>query len=196
MKRVEYYIMGVRLSKEKMNQIEKILDSFLQERGLVLEPPVDVFELANKIGFQVIGADFEDPLEGLIIVDENEKKIKKFKSNKIIAYNINKEINDSQFIVAHELAHYIQKKVANPDNHVVLATREHTDTYSSNKEEQETDYLAAAILIPKNDLIKKFGIFFEENKLPFDFISNVISKYYDTNEKLAERRCEEVFLNE
>ena len=110
MERIQVYVMSVKFNKTQMLEMEEILKAFYDKNDIEVTIPVDIFEVANSLGFDVRGAEFKEPLEGLLLVDENIERIKEFNSNKIIAYNCQKNIYMKKFIVAHELSHYINEK--------------------------------------------------------------------------------------
>lgn len=188
MERIQVYIMSVKFDNTKMLELENIVKVFFEQNDIEVNIPVDVFAVASSLGFDVRGAEFKEPLEGLLLVDENIEKIKGFDSNKIIAYNCQKSIYMKKFIVAHELAHYISEKSKNSDKKIVLAARDHEGEYSSNTTEQEMDYMAASILMPREDLLKKFG---KKNDEKSELINQIASRY-NVSSKMAERRIEEV----
>lgn len=186
MERIQVYLMSVKFRREEMLKMEETIKQFFERNGVRLSIPVDVFEVASFLGFDVRGTEFEESLDGLLLVDENKEKILDFNSNRIIAYNCKKDIQMKKFIVAHELAHYIDVKKDSYDRKIVMAKRDHEEGYSDNVEEQRMDYMAAAILIPKVDLLKQI-----EN-LNGDEMIDYIVKRYNVNDEMAKRRIEEV----
>ena len=186
MERIQVYFMSVKFDKTRMLKIEEIVKLFFKQNNIEVIIPVDVFELANSLGFDVRGAEFAEPLEGLLLVDENILKIKGFNSNKVIAYNCQKNIYMKKFIVAHELAHYISEK--NKNKKIVLAARDHEGDYSNNEDEQEMDYMAACILMPREDILQNFE---GKNNKRAELV-NLIASRYNVSSKMAERRIEEV----
>lgn len=197
MERVRMYIMSSIISKSDMDAAENEISSFLSKNNIFVEVPVDIFALATRLGFDVRAADFTNinggkSLEGMILVDEELEQIQQFKSNKIIAYayNPDKDIKSIKFIVAHELAHYIDAKMKNNGNKVVIALRDHNDEYSKDKDEQIKDYMAAALLMPRNSIRNKYS------KEDYENNSNLhieLAKEYNVDVDVAERRLKEVF---
>ena len=92
------YIMGIKIELQERKKIEKALNDFLNAYKLKLLPPVDVFQFATQIGFDVRGTEFKDNLEGLILANENLDVIPGFDSNKVIAYNCKASIETKKFI--------------------------------------------------------------------------------------------------
>lgn len=187
MERIWAYLMAIQFSKEEMERMEDLISAFFERMEIDYVVPVDIFKVATDLGFDVRGAEFEENLEGLIIVNENTEKIEGFDSNKVIAYNCFKDISMKKFIVAHELAHYISEKVNAYDKKIVIATRDHVDSYSEDREEQQMDYMAASLLIPKNDLCQ----FLERNTT---INVSEVAKRYKVTEEVARRRIKEVRL--
>lgn len=188
MERMQVYVMSVRFEEAKMLEMEEKVKVFFEQNNIEVIIPVDVFAVASSLGFDVRGAEFKETLEGLLLVDEHIERIKGFNSNKIIAYNCQKNIYMKKFIVAHELSHYINEKSKNEDKKIVLAARDHEDEYSNNMVEQEMDYMAACILMPREDLLKNYdGKDIEREEL----IKFIVSRY-NVSPKMAERRIEEV----
>lgn len=177
--------MSFQFKKDEMQQMEELVKTFLETMKIDYVVPIDIFKIATDLGFDVRGAEFEEQLEGLIVVDETIDKVAGFDSNKIIAYNCSKDINTKKFIVAHELAHYISKKTNAYDRKIVIAARDRTSNYSGNKEEQRMDYIAASLLIPQSDLCQ----FLNENT---DAGALQVAERYKVTEELAERRIKEV----
>lgn len=177
--------MALRFSKKEIQEMEDLITKFFEVMEIERTVPVDIFKIATNLGFDVRGAEFEEKLEGLLIVNEYVDKIDGFDSNKIIAYNCSKDIATKKFIVAHELAHYIREKTDAYDKNIVIAARDHVDSYSQNTEEQRMDYIAASLLIPKKDLVQ-----FLNHDVNVEILQ--VAERYKVPEELAKRRMEEV----
>ena len=93
-----------------------------------------------------------------------------------------------KFIVAHELAHYISAKNEMSDKKIVLAARDHEDDYSNNVIEQKMDYMAASILMPREDLLKNFS----DKNMDNMELEKLVALRYNVSLKMAHRRIEEV----
>lgn len=179
------------LEKEEMKKIEEKIKRFFRVYGIVLKPPVDVFEVAGLVGFDVRAAELSQGFDGVVLVNEYAEKIKNFDSNKVIAYNVSNNIQNKKFVVAHELGHYLYEKMNKPEKRIIIAFRDRTDaSYSKNEEEQNIDYCAAAILMPLDsvkDDIKKIG----EN-LSKENLIQFLSDKYRVSPEVAKRRLSEV----
>ena len=198
MERLSVYIMSKPFTPDEMAKMENVVSSFLEENQITLTPPVDIFKFATELGFDIRAAKLPGEIEGLIIVDESSEKISKFRTSKVIGYNIKFDLIKNKFIVAHELAHYIDKKMSQDDHRskIVVAAREPCGPdYSNNVDEQRKDYIAAALLIPKDDLLEKLK---KLKKLPSDMsllddqFYQKLADYYQVDVRLAKRRVKEV----
>ncbi len=191
MERMQLYCMSVKFSKAEMQEMEKVVEDFFARNNVKTTVPVDVFEVASSLGFDIRGAEFNEPLEGLLLVNEEEDVIAGFNSNKIIAYNCTKNIYLKKFIVAHELAHYIYAKKDSQDKKIVLAARDHEKKYYSNDtNEQRMDYIAAAILIPQVDLTDWYDQ--RDVDVDADELAGLVALRYNVDSTLASRRVDEV----
>ncbi len=187
------YIMGVKIELQERKKIEEELSAFLSAYKLKISVPVDIFQLATQIGFDVRGTEFKDNLEGLIVANENLDVIPGFDSNKVIAYNCKASIETKKFIVAHELAHFIETKYKNVDEKVIVAARDHSLGYSDDIDEQCKDYMAAALLIPIEDFKNRYSK--DDVSQTQEFYKRVAS-FYNVDIELAERRTMEVFYEQ
>lgn len=193
MERLLVYIMSNLFTPGEMTEMEEVISSFLKKNGITLLPPVDIFKLATELDFDVRAANLSEEIEGLLIVDESSKKISGFRTSKVIGYNIKFDLIKNKFTVAHELAHYIDEKMSpgNQEAKIVIAAREPCSPgYSDNADEQRKDYMAAALLIPKDDLLKKLP---EDESSWDDQFYQTLADYYRVDLRLAKRRVEEVF---
>ncbi len=192
MERLSVYIMSKLFKREEIAEMEAVISSFLEKNHITLTPPVDIFKFATGLGFDVRAARLPGDIEGLIMVDESSEKISKFRTSKVIGYNIKFDLTKNKFIVAHEFAHYIDEKML-PNNQgakIVVAAREPCGPkYSNNVDEQRKDYIAAALLIPKDDLLEKLPD--DINSLDDEFYQE-LADYYRVDIRLAKRRVKEV----
>lgn len=176
------------LTSSDREKLENTVACFLAQRGIKLEVPVDIFKLAARLDFDVRGLDLGAKVDGAVLVDERLVKIPPFESNKVIVFNIDKKFEDVKFIIGHELGHYIEEKIRHPRSRIMFAARDHRSDYSNNKEEQHKDYIAAAILVPRMELIKRYG-----NSARNDEDIAQAALDFKVDEQLMRRRFEEVF---
>lgn len=186
MERLMVYCMSKFFTADEMDQMERLVSSYLNKNNITLTPPVDIFRLATDLGFDVRAAALPREVDGMILVDETAERLADFRSNKVIAYNSSSDINKKKFIVAHELAHYIsQKSKANgKSQQIIVAARDLVGNSSRNSKEQRMDYMAAALLMPRDDILKRFD-------LDKDHICETLATYYRVDSILAKRRIEE-----
>lgn len=71
---------------------------------------IDVFKLADKLGFDVRGAELKNSINSIMLVDENTDNIICFNTNKVIAYNCKMPIEIKINTVAKNLYCYIKNK--------------------------------------------------------------------------------------
>ncbi len=191
MERINYFNMSIEFTKDEMLQMENNLAAFFESKKLSLKIPVDIFKLTDDLGFDVRGTEFiSSKLDGLLVVNENLDRINDFASNKVIAYDCKKSINQKKFIVAHELAHYIEEKINNMDKKIIFAARDRDIYYSVAKPEQMIDYYAAAILMPKKDMESYYN---NEDIQDTDTFYNEVAERYRVDVAMARRRIKEVF---
>lgn len=188
------------MEKEKREQADRIIKNFLKDNYIKETTlPVDIFEMATNLGFDVRGAFFEDNIDGIMIADETVSVIEGFESNKIIVYNNLRTLEEIRFIVAHELSHYIKKyseeKESGSHRIFMAAARDHSDRgYSDNSDEQFIDYMAAVLLVPTNSLKEKYASYVKtKTNREFSKLAFSVSEEYQVEIKLARRRLEEVF---
>ncbi len=187
MERIRVYLMSIKFTDNEMLEMEEIISSFFENKDIKLTIPVDIFKVASDLGFDVRGTEFREPLEGILLVNEHVEEIAPFESNKVIAYNCQKDISSKKFIVAHELAHYIMAKNKSKDSKVVVAARDHEQSYSEDVDEQRMDYIAASLLVPRDDLIDRFY-----NNRQQEGLCEKVASIYNVADELAARRIEEI----
>ncbi len=194
----------MKLPARRREELDKLVNKFCEKNNLNMKR--DLFQELSKIGFVVHGVRFKKPLSGMILVSEKEKRVLNFSSNKVIAYNAENDLYDVRFIVLHELAHYIYEKELNEDKEIIVAARDHTVGYSENIDEQEKDYMAAAMLLPKDELKTEISDFaecsFDEVKnneekkqslITDSYFIQKIQREYRVSEITVTRRLEELF---
>ncbi|MCI9576943.1 MAG: ImmA/IrrE family metallo-endopeptidase [Clostridiales bacterium] len=185
-------------SPEQLGNMENLLSTYFQQNNISISTPLDIVKLAKKMGFVVYPRILHDNIDGIIYVDETKKVVDGFDGNKIIAYNISNKPNHVRFVIAHELAHYIKEKSKNPDEQLMFAAREHNNN-EKKVEEQEMDYLAAAILIPISSIQKDLDSYRDSNhnlnqynKYVMNSIVETLAEKYNVSTAVMLRRIEEI----
>ena len=71
---------------------------------------IDIFKLANELGFDVRGANLKDECNGIILIDEEQAKIDFFNKNRVILYNCRKNINIKCATISVLILEYLNQK--------------------------------------------------------------------------------------
>lgn len=152
---------------------------------------IDVIDIAKKLGFIVGNAGLEDDVDGFIIVEKGKKKILGQKTDRIIGVNATKELNWKRFIIAHEIGHFKLHYNENKNNGI-YAHREHKKGKS--EQENEADFFAACILMPREQFVKKANELIEKRLTKEEMIILLADKFCVTH-IMAERRLGELEIN-
>lgn len=129
--------------------IEKIVNDLLVQSGYNdgIDAYVDIAKLARFAGFRVGETSllpFKD--DGFISISKDKKK-------KIIGVNNDRAFEEKRFIVAHELAHYF---LHYKDSYCGDAIMHREHVKGKNAQENDADYFAACILMPKESFSKLY----------------------------------------
>ena len=193
------------LSYRRKIELEKIVNDFVSKFKLDFKE--DVFKELNKIGFDVYRVKFKiSGLSGMIFVNETIDKIDQFNSNKVILYSHDQDLYNTKFVLLHELSHYIMEKNKSSDKNVLFAVRDRRRDYNKyhhNINEQEMDYMAAALIIPKDEFLDKIVNYLTEHDKKFDestrdelkedtYFVQMMQKEYKTSDELVTRRIDEM----
>ena len=184
-------------TRRESERLEKKLSRFLQAEKLSLSNDLDIISLCKKLGIQANYVDLsETDFDGCILVNKNYK---------FIGISDDLEPIDVRFLIAHELAHYIDNAVDKKPHEVFIAAK---DKFAHGEDklpiEHDMDYLAAAILVPQQQFIedldalnidyKKLVLHTERevrDTVSPDFVT-YLSKRYRVREQLIVRRIAEV----
>lgn len=184
-------------SKEKKIELEKRISDFCQKHDINLGVNSDITEICNNLGFTVLSLELPQNLkdfDGVILVNKDKKTI-----------GINNEVSSkkARFVLAHELSHYITKleECSNYEEskEVLFATKDRIFHGGEKSElEHDMDYMAAAILVPKDEFKKyldKFHIketVIEKAEKIDQQILNFLSYTFNVEEDVIIRRVVEV----
>lgn len=148
------FVMDIRKKSKKVNDMparaQDVLDYFQISD---LSSGVPIVEILTKMGFKIYQSNLEpDSLSAYIAIDPKFEEV--FESNKIACVNINDNIGDKRFALAHELAHYI----FDFDEEESLY---YYDTYFQGKDEKDmagrrANKFAINLLMPKATFQKTF----------------------------------------
>lgn len=151
---------------------------------------VDIINIARNLGFTVGIANLPEWDDGFIIIDDNKTHIQKItgvKTDKIIGVNDKRDLQRKRFTIAHEIGHYMLHYAQDKSN--LYAHRE--DKKGKNKEENDADYFAASVLMPKEQFRAKYDELKNKNLLT-DEIITLLQKHFSVPYESAKRRIKEV----
>lgn len=153
---------------------------------------VDIVEIVKKYGFKILTAKMADNTDGFIIVNPGNKMLFHIPGEKFIGFNSEKTIQEKRFIIAHELGHYLlHYQAANKDGEM-FAMREHIKGKDNN--EQDVDYFAACVLMPKEEFSKKYHMLKRKKESRQEIVKE-LAKIFVVEEESVDRRIEEICGN-
>lgn len=168
-------------------EIEKKADEIIKQYNVSTEYGVDIVQLCKDMGFSIIAIDLDETEDGFIIVNSELDSLPGFVTNKVIAVNSKRSYEDKRFIIAHELGHYVLKN----DNQNLVAARD--SRHGRDDEENDVDFFAACILMPREAFIRKYKDFsstVEKIGKSFD-PARWLASQFDVPIKSARRRMKE-----
>lgn len=175
------------------NEIEqKALEIMKQVNYSDQGDEIDIIQIANRLGFAVGNALLDEDYDGFIIIQEGKEEILGIKTDKLIGVNSQRTLEWKRFIIAHEIAHYALH-YADKSKQGMYAHREHNK--GKNDEENDADYFAANLLMPREKFTNKFMELKSKN-LALDEIIVLLAKKFIATPKMIERRIGELGLNE
>lgn len=138
-------------TKEESMPLEERLSKFCKENSITFTNNTNITNVCNKLNISTVAMPLDDEkLDGLILID---------KDIRVIATNKTLDVHDSRFVIAHELAHYISKSSQNKDRELLFAEKDRVFHGGAKKpEENDMDYLAAAMLVPKEQFIDELFV--------------------------------------
>lgn len=152
---------------------------------------VDIIDIAKKLGFVVGNAGLEDDVDGFIIVEKGKDELLGQNTDRIIGVNATKELNWKRFIIAHEIGHFRLHYNEN-ENSGIYAHREHKK--GKNEQENEADFFAACILMPRERFVRKAKELMEKGLTKDEMIILLADKFCVTH-KMTERRFGELGID-
>jgi Predicted Zn peptidase len=180
------------LSVMDKENIEQKASELLSNHNINSSDGFDVVALAKDMGFYVGNATLDDNEDGFIAVDTRETSILNTGSNKVIGVNSTRDYYTKRFIIAHELGHFILRANEQGDKDIIYAHRE-SKSERRTDEEQDVDYFAACLLMPKEAFSKKYE---ELTTKPLSQEETVaaLQRVFSAPLKSVERRVEELAL--
>lgn len=158
--------------------------------GNEVKVPIDIVEVAKKLDFVLVNARLGENDDGFIIVDEGADEILGFKTDKLIGVNSNRDVPWKRFIIAHELGHFLLEY--ENTKKAQFAHRDHRK--GKNKRENEIDYFAASILMPKILYTHEFDSLRKIDRLDLSQIELLLSDKFQVTKNMAKRRIQELNL--
>lgn len=144
---------------------------------------VDVFDIAEKLGLQVSEHDLGDNVSGVLYID---------KGKGVIGYNKKESEVRRRFTVAHEIGHFLLHRLENEvfvDKKVFVPLfRDDKSTTGEIKQEREANAFAAALLMPKERVVKELkNIEFDLGDDKDDVISKLASNFKVSSQAMMYR---------
>lgn len=174
-------------------QIDQIIDDLRKKYSTLKENNFDLtLFLKNNYDFEIVEAPLGDDTTGFIMVDDcNKLEFKNFPTHKIIVTNsslfkFTDYLQKRRFILAHEFGHYVLHK---EKDQIQFAKRD-TEHFNT-KEEQEAEYFARSLLMPKNEVTK---IAIETNYSSISKLVEKIKSSFNVTENKARYRLQELGL--
>lgn len=170
------------------NKIETQVTTLLKEYGYLFDKDdyVDIVDFVQHLGFIVGNAQLSDGEDGFLAIQASNmaKNGAGISNDKIIGVNSKRSLDWKRFIIAHEFAH----SVLHYKTGEIYLHRENKK--GKDDEENDADYFAAALLMPKESFKRLYNQFKKEGlndtaiclqlatvfKVPFDSVSRRISE--------------------
>ena len=162
--------------------IEKKINQFLTQ--CQINPSfqyLDVVILAKKLGFEIISAEHKK-FKSFIVL--NRKKMIANGHNRFLFINKNLSAKEKRFLVAYELGQYILEY--NLENRYEHSTYLFKTNLSDNQKDNDANYFACCLLMPKDIFEKDFEILNENTDI--EEIIFLLSEKYRVSEKLVCKR--------
>lgn len=182
------------INEKIKDEMENKAYNCLKKYGYKLDAPIDITELATNMGFTVGSTELPNSLDGFIIVDNQKQLLQNIDTNMLIAVNEDRTEENIRFIIAHELAHYINEY----NEQKLFACREqHKEGHPRPESEDCNDFLAACLLMP-SEAVKEYHTYLvnsdEINEKDELNITKKIASYFNVELNCAKRRINEVIV--
>lgn len=138
------------INLKRKSEIEEQVTGLLKEYGYSFEKNdyVNIVNFVKNLGFVVGNAELADNEDGFLMIRPQNKNTEE---DKIIGVNVDRTFEWKRFIIAHELGHSILHCLAGkPYFH-----RENIK--GKDESENEADYFAAALLMPKDSFKRLYN---------------------------------------
>jgi Zn-dependent peptidase ImmA (M78 family) len=148
------------LNQMIIKRIETLTSKILNDLKLQ-RVPVDVKQVASKLGLVIRSFDLGENISGMLVVENGRG---------IISYNPNESPLRQRFTIAHELGHYELHQKANQvfvDKKFQYLFRNERSSQGIDFLEQEANAFAASLLMPKHLILE------ELKKHDFDYADEI-----------------------
>jgi Zn-dependent peptidase ImmA (M78 family) len=110
--------------------------------------PVDPFKIAQKLGIKAFSATLDEGVSGMLIKRSGE--------DAEIYVHARDSSNRQRFTCAHELGHYVKRSGAGDDAWEYVEHRNLLSSAGTDSEEIYANKFAAALLMPKDEVMSRF----------------------------------------
>lgn len=155
---------------------DKVLNAYGYDPSVCVY--VDAVKLARFFGFSVLESD------QLLELDDGSVTVSADGSEKTIIVNTNRNFEAKRFIITHELSHYL---LHYKEEQKMFRHRENVKGKS--EEENDADYMAACLLMPRHSFKAKYEALKKENGFP-DLILELQLTFKATSESVIRRISE------
>lgn len=166
------------------SDIEKNAEIMLERYGYSQSSDnyLDIVDFVRKLGFSVGNAELEENDDGFLIVQPNGID---GLNDRIIGVNSKRSYEFKRFIIAHEFAHFILHYSGGS------AYLHRENKKGKNEEENEADFFAATLLMPKESFLREYNNL-KESGLENNAIGVQLASIYKVPLESALRRISEV----
>ena len=134
--------------RKKQSRVEQAAWSLIQQLSIG-GPPLDVHELASKLGVRITKSDLGDDCSGVLV---------KSGDSAVIGINWEHHSNRQRFTIAHELGHFFLHKNGTYVDRSTSAFFRNSESGSGTlKEEREANQFATALLMPSKWIYREIG---------------------------------------
>lgn len=130
-------------SRESRRKAQAILEMLAVTRA-----PVDVTEVAKKLGFEVHEHDFPDTTSAVLVIEGDIKAIGVNRSHALVR---------QRFSIAHELGHFLHGHGDFADSTATFEDGSYNYADPQNRQEMEANEFAAELLMPESFLKADIG---------------------------------------
>lgn len=188
---MEEYVM---LKPERMEQIEERAEGLLTAYRYRPEVNdyVEIVEFARWRGFEIGNSRLPRTEDGFIIIQpDNAAGNGNTLGPRTIAVNVDRSVPFKRFIIAHELGHAALHWKG--EELYLHRDSERLKTPEEQEQEEEADYFASALLMPRKSLRHWFNRL-KRDDLSLDDICGRLSRIYSVPEKTVLSRLKELKL--